>query len=43
VNGTFADVTGRITARGWMLVRAWREEGDEDLLDIHPEATTSPI
>jgi len=45
LNATSADVAGRITAKGsgWMLVRAWREEGDEDILDIHPYATTSPI
>ena len=45
LNGTSADVAGTITAAasGWMLVRAWREDGDEDVLDIHPYATTSPI
>jgi hypothetical protein len=26
-----------------MLVRAYSEDGDEDVLDIHPYATTSPI
>jgi len=45
LNAVSADVTGRIIAKdsGWMLVRAWREDGDEDVLDIHPYATTSPI
>jgi len=45
LNATSAEVTGRITAKGsgWMLVRARREEGDEDVLDIHPYATTRPI
>ena len=26
-----------------MLARAYSDEGDEDVLDIHPYATTSPI
>ena len=45
LNAASADVTGRITPKrgGWMLVRAWREEGDEDVLDIHRYATTSPV
>ncbi len=45
LNAASADMTGQITATssGWMLVRAWREEGDEDVPDIHPYATTSPI
>ena len=45
LDGASADVTGEITAKGsgWMLVRAYREEGDQDVLDIHPYATTSPI
>jgi hypothetical protein len=44
-NATSADITGSVTAEssGWMLVRAWSEEGDEDVLDTHPYATTSPI
>jgi TolB protein len=45
VNSASAEVTGRIDASdsGWMLVRAYSEEGNEDVLDIHPYATTSPI
>src|SRR5262249_14429026 len=45
LNATSADLTGRIPADsgGWMLVRAWSEEGNEDVLDLHPYATTSPI
>ncbi|HYS09477.1 MAG TPA: CehA/McbA family metallohydrolase [Myxococcales bacterium] len=45
VNATSADLTGRIpaTESGWMLLRAFSEEGNEDVLDIHPYATTSPI
>src|SRR5205814_1682666 len=45
LNAASADFTGRITANGsgWMLVRAISDEGDEDVLDIHPYATTSPI
>jgi len=45
VNGASPNFTGRITARdsGWMLVRAFGEDGNEDVLDIHPYATTSPI
>jgi len=44
VNAASADITGRIDASdsGWMLARAWGE-GNEDVLDIHPYATTSPI
>src|SRR5438067_7985355 len=45
VNGMSADVAGEIAANesGWILARAWSENGDEDVLDIHPYATTSPI
>ena len=45
VNAASADVSGRIAVNGsgWMLLRAWSEEGDEDVLDIYPYATTSPI
>ena len=45
LNAAPADVTGRITAKdsGWVLARAYSDEGDEDVLDIHPYATTSPI
>jgi TolB protein len=45
VNAASADVTGRIDASdsGWMLARAWSEQGNEDVLDVHPYATTSPI
>jgi TolB protein len=45
VNGTSADVIGEIMPKssGWMVVRAFREDGDEDVLDIHPYGTTSPI
>jgi hypothetical protein len=45
VNAASADVTGRITTddSGWILVRAYSEDGHEDVLDIHPYATTSPI
>ena len=45
VNGMSADMTGQLRANGsgWMLVRAYREDGDEDVLDIHPYATTSPV
>ena len=45
LNAAPADVTGRITAKdsGWVLARAYSDEGDEDVLDIHPYASTSPI
>jgi len=45
LNTAPADVTGRITATesGWILVRAYSDDGNEDVLDIHPYATTSPI
>jgi TolB protein len=45
VNAASADVAGRIDVKdsGWMLARAWSEEGNEDVLDIHPYATTGPI
>jgi len=44
-NAASADVTGSITANesGWLLARAYSEDGNEDVLDIHPYATTSPI
>ena len=45
VNAASADLTGRITAddSGWILARAYSEDGNEYVLDIHPYATTSPI
>jgi TolB protein len=45
LNAASADVSGKIMANdsGWMLVRAYSEEGNEDVFDIHPYATTSPI
>src|SRR5262249_26185895 len=45
VNGASADLTGRITVdeSGWLLIRAWSDGPSEEVLDIHPYATTSPI
>jgi TolB protein len=45
VNRASADVTGSISANesGWVLARAYSEDGHEDVLDIHPYATTSPF
>lgn len=40
-----ADVSGSVVIKesGWLLLRAWSEEGHPMLLDIYPYATTSPI
>jgi hypothetical protein len=45
VNAASADVSGEIVANGsgWLLARAYAEDGSEDVLDIYPYATTSPI
>ena len=32
-----------LTASGWLLLRAWNEHADPNVLDIYPYATTSPI
>lgn len=40
-----ADVSGAIvvTGSGWLLLRAWNDGPREDVLDIYPYATTSPV
>jgi TolB protein len=45
LNAASADVTGTIIANdsGWLLARTYSEDGNEDVPDIHPYATTSPI
>jgi hypothetical protein len=39
------DVAGevQIDAGGWLLLRAWNDGADPQLLDIYPYATTSPV
>jgi hypothetical protein len=39
------DATGdlQIDSAGWLLLRAWNEWSDPEVLDIYPYATTSPI
>src|SRR5213075_2855638 len=32
-----------IDAGGWLLLRAWNDGADPEVLDIYPYATTSPI
>jgi hypothetical protein len=32
-----------ITQGGWLLLRAWNEHADPQVLDIYPYATTSPV
>ncbi len=43
--GRFADVRGTMTAdtSGWLLLRAWNDNPDPDLMDVYRYATTSPI
>jgi hypothetical protein len=40
-----ADVSGEIavTGSGWLLLRAWNDGPEADVLDIYPYATTSPV
>ena len=40
-----ADVMGElpVTGSGWLLLRAWNDGPDPDVLDIYPYATTSPV
>ena len=40
-----ADATGEVTVdgSGWLLLRAWNDEPHDDVLDVYPWATTSPI
>ncbi len=44
-NKTTADVTGtlKIKGTGWLLLRAWSEEGHHDLPDLYAYASTNPI
>lgn len=41
----FADLSGTIavTGSGWVLLRAWNDGPDADVMDIYPYATTSPV
>ena len=32
-----------VTASGWLVLRAWNDGPNPDVLDIYPYATTSPI
>jgi len=40
-----ADVRGEIPVRGsgWLLLRAWNDGPDPNVMDIYPYATTSPV
>ena len=40
-----ADVGGSlaVTGSGWLLLRAWNDGPHDDVLDIYPYATTSPV
>jgi hypothetical protein len=44
-NRQSADVRGSIPVQssGWLLLRAWNDDPDPDLMDIYRYATTSPI
>jgi hypothetical protein len=33
----------QVVAGGWLLLRAWNDGADPQLLDIYPYATTSPV
>jgi len=39
------DAEGEVPAKtsGWLLLRAWNDRSDPQVLDIYPYATTSPI
>jgi hypothetical protein len=41
----FADLGGTLAATdsGWVLLRAWNDGPDADVMDIYPYATTSPV
>jgi hypothetical protein len=45
VNAASGDFSGDIVAKGsgWIVVRAYSDEGNEYVLDTYPYATTSPI
>ena len=40
-----ADVSGElaVAGSGWLLLRAWNDGPDPEVLDIYPYATTSPV
>jgi hypothetical protein len=40
-----SDVSGSlaVTGSGWLLLRAWNDGPQADVLDIYPYATTSPV
>ncbi len=44
-DGRTADASGEIAApsSGWLLLRAWNDGPHDDVLDIYPFATTSPL
>jgi Tol biopolymer transport system component len=44
-DGRTADASGEIaaTGSGWLVLRAWNEGPNDDVLDIYPYATTSPV
>ena len=44
-DGRSADIHGTVPVQtsGWLLLRAWNDDPDPDLMDIYRYATTSPI
>lgn len=44
-HGRAAQGSGRIAVResGWLLLRAWSEDDQPEILDLYPYATTSPV
>src|SRR5262249_19805323 len=44
-DGRTADASGELAApgSGWLVLRAWNDEPHDDVLDIYPYATTSPV
>jgi TolB protein len=37
------DFTAKLSAPGWLLLRAWNEGSSADILDDSPYATTNPV
>ena len=37
------DVSLRVNAPGWLLLRAWNDHASPDVFDIYPYATTNPV
>ena len=37
------DETLKVSAPGWILLRAWNQQSNPDIFDIYPYATTNPV